>query len=210
MTSAAVRIIALAVVMAMLLPAAALADGDPASDVLLGENVFYPCSPSVSPSLQTTLNAETAGAGRAHFPIKVALIHSPVDLGAIPTLFGKPQQYAEFIDQEISFLNMKQILLVVMPNGYGVNGLGPAATAAAASLKKPSSGQTDNLARAAILALPKLAAAAGHPMGSFSYGSSTRGTGSASTVLTVAVLAAAAVAGAAAVLGIRRRRARTR
>jgi hypothetical protein len=41
----------------MLAPAAARADGDPASDVLLGENVFYPYSPPVSTSLQQTLNA---------------------------------------------------------------------------------------------------------------------------------------------------------
>ena len=30
---------------AALVPAAASADGDPASDVLLGENVFYPYTP---------------------------------------------------------------------------------------------------------------------------------------------------------------------
>jgi hypothetical protein len=43
-------------------PARALGDGDPASDVLLGENVFYPYTPPVSSALQKTLNAETAAA----------------------------------------------------------------------------------------------------------------------------------------------------
>ena len=70
---------------------------------------------------QPTLNAETAAAKRAGFPIKVALIASPVDLGVIPDLFGKPQQYADFLDQEISFQG-KQPLLVVMAAGYGVAG----------------------------------------------------------------------------------------
>ena len=144
-------------------PAAALADGDPASDVLLGENVFYPYSPAVSADLQRTLNGETAAASRAHFPIRVALIAAPSDLGAIPTLFGKPQQYADFLDQEISFLDIKQLLLVVMPDGYGIRQLGPAATRAVATLKRPASAKTDDLARAAILAVPKLASAAGHP-----------------------------------------------
>ncbi len=207
MAKRSLRIIAVALAVALLAPPpATLADGDPASDVLIGENVFYPYSPAVSASLQKTLNAETAAASRAHFPLKVALIQSPVDLGAIPTLFGKPEQYAAFLDQEISFLNMKQLLLVVMPNGYGVQGLGQAATTAAASLSKPRSGQSDDLARAAIMAVPKLAAAAGHPVGTIS---SVSETGGVSSTLTLSVLAAAAIASAAVVLTIRNRRATT-
>ena len=87
--------------------------------MLLGENVFYPYTPPVSPALQKSLNAATAAAKQAGFPIKVALIASPVDLGVIPDLFGKPQKYADFLDQEISF-QAKQPLLVVMSAGYGV------------------------------------------------------------------------------------------
>src|SRR5207248_11177957 len=128
--------------------ATALADGDPASDVLLGEDVFYPYSPVVSPALQKALNAETAAARRAHFPIKVALIGSPVDLGVIPDLFGQPQKYAAFLDQEISF-RAKQPLLVVMAAGYGAVGLSPAATNLVGSLPKPAGTHGDDLARAA-------------------------------------------------------------
>ena len=107
---------------ALLAPAVARADGDPASDVLLGENVFYPYTPPTSPAIQKQLNAATAAAKRAHFPVKVALIGGPVDLGVIPSLFGKPQKYADFLDQEISFAT-KQPLLVVMAAGYGVEGM---------------------------------------------------------------------------------------
>ncbi len=188
--------LAVAVLVVTLAPASARADGDPASDVLLGQNVFYPYSPAVSAGLQKTLNGETAAASRAHFPIKVAIIQSPVDLGAIPTLFGKPQQYAAFLDQEISFLDIKQLLLVVMPSGYGLRHLGPGATRAATRLKKPAGGSSDDLARAAILAVPKLAAAAGHPIGSVSAGS---GAGVPPALPAAAVLAAAALAAAAAV-----------
>ena len=100
--------------------------------MLLGLNVFYPFEPPVRRSVQRTLNAETAAAKRAGFPIKVALIASPLDLGVIPSLFGKPQQYADFLDQEISFLG-KQPLLVVMSDGYGTQGFGgPAKLAVAA------------------------------------------------------------------------------
>ena len=124
----------LAVVLALLLvlpPIAALADGDPASDVLLGQNVFYPYQPPTSKSLMASLNAATAAAAKVHFPLKIALIASPIDLGIIPQLLGKPQQYANYLDVEISF-EMHQPLLVVMKDGYGVNGLSAAATAAAA------------------------------------------------------------------------------
>ena len=157
------RLVALlALLAAMLAPAVAHADGDPASDVLLGQNVFYPYTPEVSPAIQKTLDAETAAAGQAKFPIKVALIASPVDLGVIPDLFGKPQKYAEFLDQEISF-QTKQPLLVVMPAGYGVQGIHGPATAAVTSLRKPAGPTSNALAQAAIAAVAKLAADSGHP-----------------------------------------------
>jgi len=193
-----------------ILPAAALADGDPASDVLLGENVFYPYSPSVSPSLQKSLSATTAGAKRAGFPIKVALIASPVDLGVIPDLFGKPQKYAAFLDQEISFRG-KQPLLVVMPAGYGVQGLSPKATSTIATLPKPASGQGNALATAAQSAVMKLAEVSGHPISAASQNgsssSSSGGGGSSSTLVIILAVAAVLAAGALAAITLRRRRA---
>ena len=204
MRAALATVVGLAIAAAMLVSPPALADGDPASDILIGENVFYPFSPAVSPGLQRTLNSETAAAHTVHFPIKVALIASPADLGSIPSLFGKPQQYAAFLDQEISFLNIKQLLLVVMANGYGVQGLGGPATDVAASLRKPQGGRSDDLARAAILAVPKLAAAAGHPIDGVSGASSA---GSGTTVAAVGALAFGAIIAAAAVVWFRRRRA---
>jgi hypothetical protein len=200
-------------------PVPALADGDPASDMLLVQNVFYPFSPPVAPAIQRTLNAETAAAKRAHFPIKVALIASPADLGAIPSLFAKPQQYADFLDQEISFFGGKQLLLVVMPNGYGVQGLTPSGTAAARKLPPPAGRASDDLARAAIAAVPKLAAAAGHPVGAVSGGSSAgssggsgsgSGSGGGAAAVGVGALAFVAVLASAAVLSFRHRRARAR
>jgi hypothetical protein len=183
----------------------ALADADPASDVLISQSVFYPYSPPPSNALQSALNAETTAAGRAHFPIKVALIASPMDLGGIPSFFGKPQQYAHFLDQEIAFGNPNPPLLVVMANGYGVRGLPPAATAAAASLPKPASPHSDDLARAAIAALPKLAVAAGHaiPAGRASATTGHAG-GHVSTGVAVAIFALIAVAIAVAVIRYRR------
>ncbi len=179
------------------------ADGDPASDVLLAESVFYPYSPAVSIALQNKLNAEAAAAARARFPIKIALIASPPDLGAIPVLFDKPQQYAKFLEQEISFQGRPQ-LLVVMPDGYGVQGLTQAATAAVASLAGPAGTQPNDLASAAINAVRVLAAAAGHPIKTSDM-SSAAASGDHSTTLLLIVLALAAVGTVTAVLVLRAR-----
>lgn len=189
-----------------LIAPAALADGDPASDVLLGQNVFYPYEPSTSKSLQTSLNTATAAAAKAHFPLKIALIASPVDLGIIPQLLGKPQQYAAYLDVEISF-EQKQPLLVVMKDGYGVEGLSPAATAVAQKLPTPSGGTPDDLAQAALTAIDKLATAEGHPIsgsGSTSSGSSGSSGGGSDTTLLI-ILIVAAIATASALIAVRRR-----
>jgi len=169
--------------------------------VLLAENVFYPYSPPVSDSLQRTLNAETAAAGAAGFRIKVALIHSPLDLGAIPRLFDRPQQYANFLEREIDFQS-KYPLLVVMPDGYGVQDLSAVAAAAAASLARPAGSESDQLARAAISAVGALAAATGDRIGT-GENSSTAGNGE--TTLVLVALAFGALAAAAAVIGLRSR-----
>ncbi len=200
MTRRVLAVASVAIALGMLSPLAR-SDGDPASDVLIGESVFYPYGSNVQAGLQRRLNSEVAAARRARFPIKVALIGAPPDLGAIPTLFGKPQQYASFLVQEISFLNVKPLLLVVMPDGYGVEHVGSAARAVAASLKRPTGAGDDALAQAAITAVPKLAAAAGHPIGAVTGQSEARD-GSSSTLKAI-VLATSALAIAAALLGFR-------
>ena len=186
---------------------AARSDGDPASDTLVAESVFYPYSSTVAATLQRTLNGEVAAANKAHFPVKVALIAARSDLGAITSLFGKPQAYASFLGQEISFLGADQRLLVVMPDGYGVRNLGPAAPRVVAALKEPAGPAADDLARAAIVALPKLAAAAGHPIGLAAAAPSSSG---GSSALKAGVLAIVAIVIAGALLAFPRGRARRR
>jgi hypothetical protein len=183
----------------------ALADGDPASDTLLGENVFYPYAPPVSRAAETTLNAETAAAKRAGFPIKVALIGRPLDLGVIPDLFGKPQSYADFLDQEISFQG-KQPLLVVMAAGYGTQGLTAAATAAVPGLRKPAGTSPTALAEAATKAVSRLAAASGHPVKGVPGANGDSGSGSSSSAPLIIVLVVAALLVSGALVVLRRRR----
>lgn len=187
----------MAVIAALLcVPAAALADGDPASDTLLIDNVFYPYVPPTSMKLQGELNGATATAARHHVPVKVALIGSTTDLGSIPQVFGKPQEYADFLDQEISFTT-KQPLLVVMSNGYGTQGLTPAAASVVASLPKPTGDTSDDLATAALTAVEKIAGAEGHPLTEIRPAAAASAGGTSAVVLfaAVALVALAATAG---------------
>lgn len=198
-TAAALTLLAL-----LALPAAALADGDPASDVLLVDNVFFPYVPATSTKLQDELNGVTTAAAKSHEPIKIALIASRVDLGSIPELFAKPQQYADFLDQEISF-TARQPLLVVMADGYGTQGLSGAATAAVAASRKPSGGTSDDLAQAALTEIAKITAADGHPL--LDVGSQTApASGSSSTLVILAVLVILALAAAGGTIAVTMRR----
>ena len=199
---AAVRIALLLTAAALMLPSLAAADGDPASDTLLGENVFYPYSPPVAQAVKLQLDRQAAAAKRAGFPIKVALIAGPTDLGAIPSLFGKPQAYAKFLDQEISFRGA-QPLLVVMPAGYGVQGVTGPARLAVNALPKPAGKTSTDLARAAQTAVAKLVSASGHSVKSTGGGGGS-GSGGTIVLLIVLVLAAIAVSTALIVLRVRR------
>ncbi len=185
-------------------PPSARADGDPASDVLLGANVFYPYMPPVSKAAQTALNAETAAAKHAGFPIKVALIASPIDLGVIPSLFDRPQKYADFLDAEISFQG-KQPLLVVMPAGYGAQGIAAPAVSALSGLRRPAGKSSTALAEAATGAVAKLAAAAGHPIHPGAATNTAGGASTSSSTPIVIALALAAVVTAGALIVLRRR-----
>ena len=191
---------------AVRVPSAALADGDPASDVLLGSNVFYPFDPPVSPSAQRTLNAVTAAAQKAHVKVKVALIAAPTDLGVIPSLFGKPQEYADFLYREITFLG-PQRLLVVMYDGYGTQGLTAVAQKAVAALPKPAGKTSTDLAQAGAVAVARIAAAEGHPIqagsGVPSVASQSSGGGSTTPILIGLVAAAVVITGG--ILALRRR-----
>jgi hypothetical protein len=154
----------LAVALALALaPAPAFADADPASDVLLLQDVYLPYAPGVPKPLGTAITNLLKTTKMAGFQLKVAIIATPQDLGAIPQFFGKPQSYAPFLEREIAF-NTKKPLLVVMAAGYGAAGLPAGTETALEGLQPPKSGTGDALGRAAVAAILRLAKAAGHPV----------------------------------------------
>jgi MYXO-CTERM domain-containing protein len=142
--------------------APALADGDPASDYLLSQNVFLPFDGKVPTAAAGTLSQLAHDAAAHGYPIRVALITSPYDLGSVTALWAKPQKYAEFLGQELYFVYRGR-LLVVMPNGYGVSRAGkPDAdmSRAVESLPPPAPGGA-GAAEAAQRAVRLLAASGG-------------------------------------------------
>lgn len=148
------------------LPALALADGDPASDVLVfpDRDYFLPYAPQASAASQARIDAATSAAYDAGYQIKVAVISGPGDLGAVPQMAGQPQKYAEFLGKELAFAYTKP-LLIVMPEGYGLYGPADATVkAAVAALPKPKSGDPTDLVNAAADAVKAASGAAGHPI----------------------------------------------
>jgi len=132
------RLIALVAAFALLVfPAAASADGDPASDVLLSQDVFFPYAPKTTSRLRDALTGLLQRTRKSGYPMKVALIESPGDLGANGALFDRPLDYANLLAQELRTLRHGNAggeelhLLVVMPAGS-------AARASATASMRPS------------------------------------------------------------------------
>jgi hypothetical protein len=142
-------------------------DADPPSDVLYLQDAYYPYHPKVSTAQQNRLDDLLKRTRRAGFPMKVAIIATATDLGAIPQLFGKPQPYAHFLEQELS-VHRNLPLLTVMPAGYGTAALGPRAGAIIATL--PHAANPDAMASGAVTAVEHLAAANGHPVSAANLG----------------------------------------
>jgi hypothetical protein len=152
-------VLAAAAVAALALVPAALADGDPASDYLITQPAFFPFDAKVDKSRAVELVALLNDSKSKGYPIRVAVIGTKTDLGAVPSLFRKPQTYARFLGQEL-FYYYKHALLVVMPNGYGIYVHGPAPpddVAAIAKLRPPASGDGNELVTSAERAVRTLA-----------------------------------------------------
>jgi hypothetical protein len=143
----------------------AWADGDPASDYLISQPVFTPVH-QPSTTLKQRLFALADAAKKQGFPIRVAVIQAPIDLGAVPQLLGRPATYARFLGAELRFA-YRGHLLVVMQQGYGYTQKGkpvPGGARLLRSIAKPPGNTPDQLTAAAILALRRISAASGHTL----------------------------------------------
>jgi len=202
-------VLAAAALLALLAVAPAHADGDPASDILYADNVFLSL---VSPQVNAkgkVLEQLTAAAAARGLPLKVAVIQTPTDLGAIPQLYGKAVEYVRFLRTEITYGKWQGTLVVVMngkPGGVAV--AGPAAKQSStrvAHLSIPPGASLDQLGDVAIAAVRAVAESRHVPLPAVQEHSSGSG---GRSLLIDALIFVAAVAGAAALVILTLRRPR--
>jgi hypothetical protein len=150
------------VVLAGLLASSAAANGDPASHVLVTEQLFAPDDESVPLQDAEQLLSFIRDAQRRGFAIRVALVGKRDDLGLLPDLWRRPQRYSEVLGTELRLV-YEGPLLIVMPNGYGIARRGkplPADGRILAAIPVPA-GEFPNLPAAALEAVRRLARARG-------------------------------------------------
>jgi hypothetical protein len=153
------RALVIALALAAVVAGTARADGDPASDYLLGTQVFIPFDLKVPAAKQKELTALVRDANASGYTIRVAVIGSLYDMGAVTSLWKKPRPYAKFLGAELQFV-YKNRLLVVMPQGFGFNRPHHSPAKEYAVLEKIPIGPGSNgLVTAAETAVQKLAAA---------------------------------------------------
>jgi hypothetical protein len=144
----------------------AFGDGDPASDVLVVNTLFNPIGSGISLGSQARLEAVLKASAAAGFPIRVALIAAADDLGTATAYWRDPKDYARYLWIELSQIYGGQVL-VVMPDGFGLYGSRSGSHRVATgelSVRASAPGPGDQLATAALSAVPLLARAAGHPI----------------------------------------------
>ncbi len=142
----------------------ARADGDPAGDYLVTNQVFL-ASQSGSPSVaQRRLMATVQAANRAGFAIRVATIPQPYDLGSVTALWRRPRLYARFLGLELASAYHGR-LIVAMPDGLGVSGGGQSLPAPDRGHETNAGATSDTLAARAQTAVITLAREAGVALG---------------------------------------------
>jgi hypothetical protein len=191
-------VLAAAAVLAGTAAGTARADGDPASDVLLSDNVFLSYQSPYGSAEGRALEALAKQAKEQGFPLRVAVITQIADLGSVGGLYGKAQRYADFLASEIRFV-YRGTLVVAMngkPGGFGVHGPGatPAARRALERMKLPSSSLTAaELARLAAVAMQRVAAASGHQLSAPAAATKTKTSSRLLRLFLIAALALAAL-----------------
>ena len=209
MSRARPGVLVLALVAAAVIAAAAApsarADGDPGSDVLVYQDLFAGTDAGLSVQQQLALGGLLKATARTGAPVRVAIIASPFDLGAITGLWRNPRAYARFLGLELSLV-YKQRLLMVMPNGFGFNWTGHAAAPGYAVLATvPLTPTPAGMAQAAATAVRKLAAAGGVTVSATAGAKVPASSTNRDRITIVVAVVGALLLGAALRLALRRR-----
>jgi hypothetical protein len=111
-------VLAVALVAALAGAASALADADPASDMLLTSDVFIPFSQPPG-AAAGALKAAVDLAYAHGYRLKVGVVAAATDLGGVPNFLDQPGAYAKFLGTELRSLYVGP-LLIVMRAGFGI------------------------------------------------------------------------------------------
>jgi hypothetical protein len=150
-----------AAVLLLATPAGVRADGDPASDVLPEQPVFFGSAVDLKSKPAAQLDALVRESTRRGYAINVVVISRLEDMGSANYLFNDPDNYADFLTGEIACC-VKGRVLIVMPGGFGVTYIGHSSVADRKVVHAlPPPGGIGNLLSAAIGAVRRLAASAG-------------------------------------------------
>jgi hypothetical protein len=112
------RLLFVAAAAALVAVPVARANGDPASDVLITNQVYIGPEVPISNADRDTLVKTVAAANERGYPIRVAVIAFTSDLGTAVSLWRHPRDYAKFLGSELAFVYTKP-LLISMPSGFG-------------------------------------------------------------------------------------------
>jgi hypothetical protein len=147
---------------------ASIANGDPASHVVLTGDVFLPSEPVVCSVAGRRLEAMTEATRKAGYPVKVVVIPTAEDLGTLSMLFGRPEAYARQLELELPAEMFEPLdgrrgyrLLILMPAELGLNRAGPKEARALERFSVDAEATESELARLATGVVPRLARAAG-------------------------------------------------
>ena len=190
------RVVAAAIISALAaasFAAFARADGDPASDVLATQPLFLPQDAGIPLAQQNQLTGLLGAVASTGYQFRVAIIASSTDLGSVTELWRQPQTYVRFLGQELALVYRGR-LLVIMPNGFGLESLNPAAPtdpAALAGIRIPTGGA--GLGTAALTAVQRLADASGHSVPIPAAAATTTASGSGDAIPVIAFALGAAL-----------------
>jgi hypothetical protein len=187
------RVLVAAAAAALLAVPAARANGDPASDELITQQVYIGLEVPLALSDREELLKTVAAANERGYTIRVALIAFTNDLGSAVSLWRHPQAYAKFLGSELAFAYANR-LLVAMPSGFGFYRRRRPAAGERRVLERVRAGRSPTaLVRSTARAVRALAAADGVELpSSFSGGGSSEWRDRA-LIVGVALAAAAAI-----------------
>lgn len=126
--------------------------------------MFVPADAGATVPQETRLQAILVAAARAGYPIRVAIIASQTDLGSVTAFWREPEDYANFLGEELSLVAHARVL-VIMPNGFGLyvpRDTPQQEVAILADTKAPPA--SHSLTALAAGGVENLAAESGHPI----------------------------------------------